>query len=136
MHGATITDKGDYLRADLIHRQSGPELEQFLRQLQDAAVEHASSRVLINAHVARASYKIDKYHGSHFIDVLAARPALKVALVAVHREVQLVHQYIESLARLKKARLRSFPDEAAALAWLLTPAPALKRASTRARPKR
>jgi len=127
MRGASISDKREYLRADLIRRQSGPELERFLEELQQAALKHPSSRVLLYAHVARATLKIEKYHGSQFIEVLAASPSLKVALVATHREVQVVQQYIEALARMKKANLRSFMDEAAALAWLLTPARALKR---------
>jgi hypothetical protein len=133
MRGATLSDKHDYLRADLIHRQASAELEKFLQQLKEAAFSHPSSRVLIFAHVARATYKIDKFHGSQFLDLLAARPSMKVALVATHREVQLVQQYVETLARLKKANLRSFTDEAAALAWLLTPASALKRTSARPR---
>ena len=70
---------------------------------------------------------------NYFIEALATKPSLKVALVATHREVQLVQQYIEALARLKKANLRSFTDEAAALAWLVTPLPAAKR--PRARPR-
>jgi hypothetical protein len=137
MRGATISDKREYLRADLIQRLSAPQLEKFLRQLKEAAFSHPSSRVLIFAHVARASYKIDKFHGPQFLDLLAARPSMKVALVASHREVQLVQQYVETLARLKKASLRSFPDEASALAWLLTPAPASKQpgARTRSRPR-
>src|SRR6266850_4436990 len=133
MRGATISDKRDYLRADLIHRQASAELEKFLHQLKDAAFNHPSSRLLIVAHVARATYKIDKFHGSQFLDLLAARSSMKVALVATHREVQLVQQYVETLARLKKANLRSFADEAAALAWLLTPVPALKRPGARTR---
>ena len=135
MRGATISDKRDYLRADLIHRQTSAELEKFLRELKEAAFSHPSSRVLVVAHVARATYKIDKFHGSQFLDLLAARPSMRVALVATHREVQLVQQYVETLARLKKANLRSFTDEAAALAWLLTPASALKRPSARTRPR-
>jgi hypothetical protein len=132
VRGATITDKRDYLRADLIHPQSGAGLEKFLKLLQSEALEHPSSRILIYAHVERATYKIDKYHGSRFIDMLARRPSLKVALVATHREVQLVQQYVETIARLKKASLRSFTDEAAALAWLLARAPAPSR---KARPR-
>jgi len=135
MRGATITDKRNYLRADLIHRQASAELEKFLHQLKEAAFSHPSSRVLVVAHVARATYKIDKFHGSQFLDLLAARSSMRVALVATHREVQLVQQYVETLARLKKANLRSFTDEAAALAWLLTPASALKRPSARTRPR-
>lgn len=133
MRGATIRDKRDYLRADLIHRLRAAELEKFLHELQAAAFAHPSARLLIYVHVPRATMKIDKFHASYFIDALAGRPSLKVALVATHREVQLVQQYIEALARLKKANLRSFADDAAALAWLVTPLPAGKR--PRARPR-
>lgn len=136
MRGASISDKRDYLRADLIRRQSGPELERFLKELQQVTLKHPSSRVLIYAHVPRATLKIEKYHGSRFIDVLAARPSMKVALVASHQEVQVVQRYVEALARMKKANLRSFIDEAAALAWLLTPPRALKRPSARPRARR
>src|SRR5260221_11937182 len=134
MRGATITDKRDYLRADLIHRMGGAELEKFLKQLKEAAFSHPSARVLIYAHVVRASYKIDKFHGPQFLDLLAARPSMKVALVATHRDVQLVQQYVEALARLKKANLRSFMTEAAAPAELPPPAPSLTLSTPRAAP--
>jgi hypothetical protein len=133
MRAAIIRDKRDYLRADLVHHQNAAEFERFLHQLKAAAFAHSSSRLLIYAHVPRATFKIDKFHASHFLEALAAKPALRVALVATHREVQLVQQYIEALARLKKASLRSFADEAAALAWLATPLSAGKRPKARAR---
>ena len=135
MRGATIRDKREYLRADLVHRQKAADFEKFLHKLKDAAFAHPSSRLLIYAHVPHATFKIDKFHASYFLDALAAKPALRVALVATHREVQLVQQYIEALARLKKANLRSFADEPAALAWLVTPLSAAKRPSARARPR-
>ena len=133
MRGATIRDKRDYLRADLVHRLNVAEFEKFLHQVMAAAFAHASERLLIYAHVPRATLKIEKFHASHFLEVLASRPALKVALVATHREVQLVQQYIEALARLKKANLRSITDEAAALAWLVSSVPARKRPRARSR---
>jgi len=135
MRGATIRDMREYLRADLVHRQNAADVEKFLHKLKDAAFAHPSSRLLIYAHVPHATFKIDKFHASDFLDALAARPALRVALVATHREVQLVQQYIEALARMKKANLRSFADEPAALAWLVTPLSAAKRPTARARPR-
>ena len=133
MRGATIRDMREYLRADLVHRQNAADVEKFLHKLKDAAFAHPSSRLLIYAHVPHATFKIDKFHASDFLDALAARPALRVALVATHREVQLVQQYIEALARMKKANLRSFNDETAALAWLVSPVPARKRPRARSR---
>lgn len=131
MRGATIRDKREYLRADLIHRLNAAAMEKFLNQLHAAAFAHPSSRVLVYAHMARASMKIEKFHASQFLEALASRPSLRVALVATHREVQLVQQYIEALARMKKANLRAFTGEARALAWLGTATPARKRAGAR-----
>ena len=133
MRGATLKDKRDYLRADIVHRLDAAHFEKFLGEVQAAAFAHPSYRLLIYAHVARASLKIEKFHASRFLDALAAQPKLRVALVATYREVQLVQQYIETLARMKKAHLRSFTDEAAALAWLATPVSAAKRPTARPR---
>ena len=133
MRGATLRDKRDYLRADIVYRLDARNLEKFLGEVQAAAFVHPSARLLIYVHVARASLKIEKFHASRFLEALAAKPKLRVALVATYREVQVVQQYIETLARLKKASLRSFTDEATALAWLLTPTPARKRAGARTR---
>src|SRR2546428_10020891 len=101
MRGATISDKRDYLRADLIHRQASAELEKFLHHLKEAAFSHPSSRVLIVAHIARATYKIDKFHGSQFLDLLAARPSMRVAPVAPPREVQPWQPSAETAPRLR-----------------------------------
>src|SRR5260370_22491546 len=119
MRGATIRNKRDCLRADLIHRLNVAEFEKFLREVMAAAFAHPSARLLIYAHVPRATLKIEKFHASHFLEVLASRPALKVALVATHREVQLAQQYVEALARMKKANLRSFTAAPTPPAWLL-----------------
>jgi hypothetical protein len=135
MRGATLQDKRDYLRADVVHRLHARDFEKFLNEVTAAAYAHKSARLLIYAHVARASLKIEKFHASHFLDLLAAQPKAKVALVATYREVQVVQQYIETLARMKKANLRSFTDEASALAWLVTPVSAAKRPTARPRPR-
>ena len=133
MRGATLKDKRDHLRADIVHRLDAHHLEKFLGEVQAAAFVHPSARLLIYVHVARASLKIEKFHASRFLDALAAKPKVRVALVATYREVQAVQQYIETLARMKKANLRSFSEEAAALAWLVTPVFAAKRPTVRPR---
>ena len=43
MRGATIRDKREYLRADLVHRQNAADFEKFLHKLKDAAFAHPSS---------------------------------------------------------------------------------------------
>jgi hypothetical protein len=113
-----IADMGEYLRADLLRRETAAESEQFLNILKEAALEHPSKRVLICVHSPRAIFKVEKYRASAFLQDLAAEPSGRVALVAKHFEVRLTQQYLEVLARLKKARLRSFANEAAAVRWL------------------
>ena len=112
MRGATLRDKGDYLRADIVHRLHARDFEKFLSEIATAAFAHPSARLLIYVHVARASLKIEKFHASRFLDLLAAQAKTKVALVATYREVQAVQQYIETLARMKKANLRNWIKKA------------------------
>jgi hypothetical protein len=70
-------------------------------------------------HRRGAPQALEKYHASRFLETLAALRDVSVALVSRHFEVRLVHQYIESLAKPKNAKLRSFGDEASAIRWLL-----------------
>jgi hypothetical protein len=114
-----FNDLRDYLRADLLERETAAESEQFLTLVKEAALRHASRRVLICVHSPRAIFKVERYRASAFLQDLAAEPSARVALVARHFEVRLTQQYVEVLARLKKAPLRSFAHEAAAVRWLI-----------------
>ena len=113
-----ITDMGEYLRADLLARETAAESEEFLGILKEVALKQAAPRILICVHSPRAIFRVEKYRASSFLQELADRPDARVALVAKHFEVRLTQQYVEVLARLKKARLRSFSGEAAAVKWL------------------
>jgi hypothetical protein len=115
----TITDKGDYIRADLLERQDAEETEAFLKAIGVARRKHQRKAVLIYVHTTRAVFRVEKYHASRFLETLAALHDVSVALVSRHFEVRLVHQYIESLAKPKNAKLRSFGDEASAIRSLL-----------------
>lgn len=122
-----LADQVEYLRADLLERETAGETADFLNIVKQAALSHASQRVLIVVQSPRALFRVERFQASSFLAELAARPAYKVALVARHFEVRLVHQYLEVLARLKDARLRSFAHERAAIRWLTasaSPAPA------------
>lgn|SRR5258708_387039 len=112
---------GDYLRADLLERETVEETEEFLTAVKEAGLQHPSCRILIFVYSPQAMFRVERYHASAFLDELAARPWFKVALAAKHFEVRLVHQYVELLARFRRADLRSFADEHAAIEWLTTP---------------
>lgn len=113
-----IADKGDYIRADLLERQDAEETESFLKAIGVERRKHQRKAVLIYVHTTRAVFRVEKYHASRFLETLAALRDVSVALVSRHFEVRLVHQYLESLAKPKGAKLRSFGDEASAIRWL------------------
>lgn len=117
----TIVDKHDYLRADLLERDKAEETEEFLEAIRAAGEKYPRTRLLICVHPPRAFFRIEKYKASHFLQELSQRPEVRVALVSRHFEVRVLHQYVEALARLKRARLRSFGDEASAIRWLMAP---------------
>jgi hypothetical protein len=113
-----LSDMGDYLRADLLERETAAESAQFLEVVREAALKHKTRRILICVHAPRAIFRVEKYGASSFLQELAEEPGARVALLAKHFEVRLTQQYVEALARLKKAQLRSFSHEAAAVRWL------------------
>jgi len=121
----TIVDKQAYLRADLLERDSAEETEDFLEAIRQAGEKSPRTRLLICVHPPRAFFRVEKYRASRFLQELAERPALRVALVSRHFEVRVLHQYVEALARLKRANLHSFGDDASAIRWLLAPEPAI-----------
>ena len=121
----TIVDRVDYLRADLLERDTAEETEGFLKAILEADRKTPHKRLLICTHPPRAFFRIEKYNASRFLQELASRPDARVALVSRHFEVRLLHQYVEALARLKRAKLRSFGDEGTALRWLLAAEPAI-----------
>ncbi len=113
-----LTDKGDYLRADLLSRETPAETEEFLSAVREAGLKHPSARILIVVQSPRAIFRVEKFHTSAFLEELAGKPNYRVALVARHFEVRLVQQYIEAMARFKRANLRSFAHEPSAIRWL------------------
>ena len=129
----TIVDKGDYLRADLLERQSAEETEAFLKAIGVERRKHQRKAVLICVHTTRAVFRVEKYHASQFLETLARLGDVRIALVSRHFEVRLVHQYLESLAKPKMAKLRSFGDESSAIRWLTEPAASSAETAPRAR---
>jgi hypothetical protein len=125
----TIVDKVDYLRADLLERQSAEETAAFLKAVGVARRENQRKNVLICVHAPRTFFHVEKYNASRFLETLAGLRDVRVALVSRHFEVRLVHEYLEVLARLKHAGLRAFGEEAAAIRWLTSPESVIQSSS-------
>jgi hypothetical protein len=114
----TVTHVEDYVRGDLYERVTGEETDQFIRAVAADALESGRDRVLISVHTSRAIFRVDQFRLPEHMDVVASRPAHRIALVADDFEVRLAHQYIATLARLKGLNVQTFDTEAHAIAWL------------------
>ncbi len=123
---------GDYLRAELSDRETVEETRDFLAALVAAAMARRMDRILICVQSSRPIFRVEQYEASRYLKALAARPALKVALVSIRHDVRAAHEYLEVLAGQQGASLRSFSHEAMAVEWLRS-REARPRASARGR---
>jgi hypothetical protein len=128
----TIAAFQDHLRAELLDRESVEETREFLAALGKEALRRRSPRILVCVRLSRPIFKVEDYQASSYMRQLAARPDVKVALVANRHDIRAAHEYIEVLARQQGANLRSFADEAAALRWLRSPSDTSATTSTEA----
>jgi hypothetical protein len=62
-------------------------------------------------------FTVERYGFSVYLD-LAFKSRYKIALVGDSLELRIAHQYIATMARIRGVRLRAFPEETAAIAWL------------------
>lgn len=113
-----ITPQKGLLRAELVDRNTTEQTRDFLDALTQAALEHKATRILIHVRASRPIFRVEEYRASTYLKEMATRPWLRVALVAGRADVRNAHQYVELLAKQQGASLRSFADDAAALAWL------------------
>jgi len=113
-----IAREQDYLRAELIGRETAVETREFLRAVAAAAMTHGLRRVLISIRSSKPLFRVDDYGIDEFLRLLAAEPGSRVALLADSEELRASHEYIEVLARQCEAQVRSFRNEAAAVEWL------------------
>jgi len=108
----------DYLRAELLDRETAEETRAFIKALVGHSQRTGLERVLICVHTSRPIFRVEEYQASAWLKELAARPGAKVALVSSRLDIRAAHEYLEVLAQQQGARLRSFGDESPAAAWL------------------
>jgi hypothetical protein len=106
-----------YLRADLHQRKSAEETRQFLEAVAAEGIRLGKWRVLISVHESDPIFTVEKYGLSAFIET-AQKYAERIALVADTREVRIAHEYAAVLIRLAGVDVRTFEEEAPAIAWL------------------
>ena len=108
----------DCLRAEMVGRDTVEETQEFIAAVADEARKHGSPRILIFVRRSRPIFRVEQYRISEQFRVLAANPAVHVALVADTDELRAAHGYIEVLAAQNGASVRAFRDEAGAIEWL------------------
>ena len=131
----SVTPAGNYLRAELVERETGAETREFLAALVAACLEHKLERVLILVRASRPIFKVEQYEASIHLRELARRPGCRVALVASRPDLRAAHEYLEVLAGQHGANLRSFSHEALAAEWLRSERPAAALAPRKAASK-
>jgi len=112
-----ISAEAGYIRAELFNRQTVKETREFLEAVLAEVVEHRRPQVLIYVRCSKPIFTVERYGFSHYLEI-AFRSQHKIALLGDSSELRIAHQYIATLARIRKVNLRSFADEGAAIAWL------------------
>jgi len=113
-----ITAEPDYLRAELFERETVEETRAFLDAVVRNNANHRRARVLILVRASKSIFQVVAHGLMECFEELSATTPGQIALVGDTRDLRLSHEYIEVIARQHGLNVRSFPDEAAALAWL------------------
>ena len=113
-----ITAEPGYLRAELFERETVEETRAFLDAVVRNNANHRRSRVLILVRASKSIFQVVAHGLMECFEELSATVPGQIALVGDTRDLRLSHEYIEVIARQHGLNVRSFPDEAAALAWL------------------
>lgn len=110
-----IAHEGDFLRAEIAHRETLEEMREFLR-----AVVRNSARcpvVLIRVRKSKPLFHVERGGLVESLLRVARAPDHRVALVADTPDLHASHEYLELIARQRGVRVRSFRGEAEALLW-------------------
>jgi hypothetical protein len=112
-----ISAEAAYLRSELFRRQTTEETRRFLDAVRVAVIEHRIPQVLICVRNSVPIFTVERYGLSSYLE-LAFKSQYRIALVGDSLELRIAHQYIATMARTRGVKLRAFPEESSAIAWL------------------
>lgn len=113
-----ISAEPEYLRAELLDRQTVEETQQFLRAVVRQNAKHQRHAVLILTRLSKPVFQVAAHRLIEYIEQLSAPPVRQIALVGDSMGLHMSHEYTELLARQRGLNVRSFRHEDAALRWL------------------
>ncbi len=118
----TIKDLGDYLKAEMVERDTAEETAAFVEAIVEALRAGPADRLLVSIRSSRPVFKVEEWKLSAALDKVMGIAGLKVAFIADTREVQMSQEYIALLGRQRGLQFESFDSEPEALAWLTSSA--------------
>lgn len=107
----------DYLKAEMIERETAEETREFLDAILAAVMQHQVSRLLISVRSSRPIFKVQSYGLYQYLRKAAERSPHQIALISDSLESRLSQMYIEFLARQYGANVRCFRQEEDAIRW-------------------
>lgn len=116
-----ISAEPGYLRAELSGRETVEETQTFLRAIVRENAKHPRQCVLIVVRTSKPVFQVAAHRLIEYIQRLAGKEPLRIALVGDTWDLHVSHEYIELLARQRGLNVQSFGGEAAALEWLKGP---------------
>ncbi|MBI3043034.1 MAG: hypothetical protein HYY78_09440 [Betaproteobacteria bacterium] len=112
-----ITAEPGLLRAELFDRETGEEMQAFLRAIARENAKHRRARILILVRSSKPIFQVVPHRLIDCLEELSGTSPHPIALVGDTRDLHMSHEYIELIARQRGLNVRSFQDEAAALRW-------------------
>ena len=112
-----IVAEPHYLRADLYNRRTAEDTRKFLSTLAAECTRLDCFNILVSVHASKPIFTLERYGFSSFIQI-ALRNSARIAALTDNAECRVAHEYAVMLARLRGVNVRTFRDEAAAVAWL------------------
>ena len=110
-----IALEGDFLRAELAHRETVEEMREFLRALVRNSARCAV--ILMRVRASKPLFHVERDGLIGYLRQIARAPQHRIALLADTPDLQASHEYLELIARQHGVRARSFRSEGEALTW-------------------
>lgn len=105
------------VKATLLNRRTAEDTRKFLSALAAECIRLRCFNILVSVRASKPIFTLERYGFSSFIQI-ALRHSAKIAVFTDNAEQRVAHEYAVMLARLRGVNVRTFRDEAAAVAWL------------------
>jgi len=115
----SITVEEDFVRAELVGRETVEETKEFLRAVARLSATHLL--FLIRIANSKSMFRLEQPGLIESFREVACSPSHKVALLADTMDLRVSHEYLELIARQHALNVRSFRSMDEALRWLRQP---------------